>query len=100
MKKLFPVLALLVSAPLLKAESFTAGGETYTYTVTSSSSPSSGVTHTRMRFTAPSSCNVSIVEVDMTNSDVKVEAFTANDALLKIEKMTNSNIKTDTVQSV
>ncbi len=74
---------------IANAESFTAGGETYTYTVTSSSTPSSGVKHTRMRFTAPSSCNVSIVEVDLTNPDVKVEAFTASDALLKTEKMTN-----------
>lgn len=71
------------------AESFTAGGETYTYTVTSSSTPSSGVKHTRMRFTSPSSCNVSLVEVDLTNSNVAVEAFTASDALLKTEKMTN-----------
>lgn len=89
MKKLFPILALLASVPLLKAETFTAGGETYTYTVTSSSTPSAGLKHTRMRFTAPSSCNVSIVEVDLTNSDLRVEAFTANDSLLQLEAMTN-----------
>ena len=73
---------------IANAESFTAGGETYTYTVTSSSTPSSGVKHTRMRFTAPSSCNVSIVEVDLTDPNVQVEAFAASDALLKTEKMT------------
>lgn len=89
MRKIFLSVAACAMALIVNAESFTAGGETYTYTVTSSSTPSSGVKHTRMRFTAPSSCNVSIVEVDLTNPDVKVEAFTASDALLKTEKMTS-----------
>lgn len=89
MKNIFLTLLALGSIIFANAESFTAGGETYTYTVTSSSTPSSGVKHTRMRFTAPSACNVSIVEVDLTNSNVQVEAFTASDALLKTEKMTS-----------
>lgn len=89
MKKIFLSVLACSMALLGNAESFTAGGETYTYTVTKSSTPSSGVKHTRMRFTAPSACNVSIVEVDLTNPDVKVEAFTGSDALLKTEKMTN-----------
>ena len=89
MRKIFLSVMACAMALIVNAESFTAGGETYTYTVTSSSTPSSGVKHTRMRFTAPSSCNVSIVEVDLTNPDVKVEAFTASDALLKTEKMTS-----------
>ena len=89
MRKIFLSVMACMMALMANAESFTAGGETYTYTVKSSSTPSSGVKHTRMRFTAPSSCNVSIVEVDLTNPDVKVEAFTASDALLKTEKMTS-----------
>lgn len=89
MRKVFLSVMALAMAFVLNAESFTAGGETYNYTVTSSSTPSSGVKHTRMRFTSPSSCNVSIVEVDLTNSNVQVEAFTASDALLKTEKMTS-----------
>lgn len=88
MRKVVSFLVLLAFVPLMKAESFTAGGETYNYTVASSSTPSSGVKHTRMRFTAPSSCNVSIVEVDLTDPNVQVEAFVAGDALLKTEKMT------------
>lgn len=89
MKKIFLTLTAFACSLLVNAESFTAGGETYTYTVTSSSTPSSGIKHTRMRFTAPSSCNVSIVEVDLSNTDVRVEAFTANDSLLQLEAMTN-----------
>ena len=89
MKKIFLSVLACSMALLGNAESFTAGGETYTYTVTKSSAPSSGVKHTRMRFTDPSACNVSIVEVDLTNPDVKVEAFTGSDALLKTEKMTS-----------
>ncbi len=89
MRKVILLVMTCAMALMAHAESFTAGGETYTYTVTSSSTPSSGVKHTRMRFTAPSSCNVSIVEVDLTNPNVKVEAFTASDALLKTEKMTS-----------
>ena len=89
MKKIFLSVLACSMALLGNAESFTAGGETYTYMVTKSSTPSSGVKHTRMRFTAPSACNVSIVEVDLTNPDVKVEAFTGSDALLKTEKMTS-----------
>ena len=89
MKKIFLSVLACSMALLGNAESFTAGGETYTYTVTKSSTPSSGVKHTRMRFTAPSVCNVSIVEVDLTNPEVKVEAFTGSDALLKTEKMTS-----------
>lgn len=89
MRKVFLSVMALAMAFVSNAESFTAGGETYTYTVTGSSTPSAGVKHTRMRFTAPSSCNVSIVEVDLTNPNVEVEAFTASDALLKTEKMTS-----------
>ena len=89
MKKFYlSVMACLV-AIFSYAESFSAGGETYTYTVTKSSTPTSGIKHTRMRFTAPSSCNVSIVEVDLTNPDLRVEAFTANDSLLQTEAMTS-----------
>ncbi len=88
MKKLLSILMLVAFVPSLNAESFTKGGETYTYTVMGSSSPSDGVKHTRMRFSAPSSCNVSIVEVDLDNPNVRVEAFTANDSLLQLEAMT------------
>ena len=88
MRKIFLSVMACMMALMANAESFTAGGETYTYTVKSSSTPSSGVKHTRMRFTSPATCNVSVVEVDLTNSNVKVEAFTASDALLKTEKMT------------
>lgn len=82
-------MSALVMSLMATAESFTAGNETYTYTVTGSSIPSAGIKHTRMRFTAPSACNVSIVEVDLTNPDLRVEAFTANDSLLQLEAMTN-----------
>ena len=88
MKKLLSILMLMAFVPSLNAESFTKGGETYTYTVTSTSTPKTGIKHTRMRFSAPSSCNVSIVEVDLTNSNLRVEAFTANDSLLQLEAMT------------
>lgn len=89
MKKLFlPLMLSAMAAIPAGAESFTAGGETYTYTVTSTSTPCDGVTYTRMRFTAPSSCNVSIAEVDLANENVNVEAWTGSDALLKTEKMT------------
>lgn len=71
----FSFLALLASVMSINAESFTAGGETYNYTVTATSTPNEGVKHTRMRFSAPSTCNVSIVEVDLTNSAVRAEAF-------------------------
>lgn len=89
MKKL--ILPLVFSAMAVVpaiAESFSAGGETYTYTVTSMSTPGDGVKYTRMRFTAPSSCNVSIAEIDLTNENVRVEAWTGSDGLLKTEKMT------------
>lgn len=89
MKKTLITMSAFVMALMATAESFTAGNETYTYTVTGSSTPSAGIKHTRMRFTAPSACNVSIVEVDLTNPDVRVEAFTANDSLLQLEAMTN-----------
>lgn len=89
MKKFYLSLMACLLAVVSNAESFTAGGETYTYTVTKSSTPTSGIKHTRMRFTAPSSCNVSLVEVDLTNPDLRVEAFTANDALLQTEAMTS-----------
>lgn len=69
------LVTLLACMPMLHAESFTANSETYTYTVQSTSTPSSGVKHTRLRFSAPNTCNVSIVEVDLTNPDVRVEAF-------------------------
>lgn len=89
MKKLFLTFVACAITLIVGAETFTKGGETYTYTVTSSSTPVTGIKHTRMRFTAPSACNVSIVEVDMTNPDLRVEAFTANDSLLQLEAMTN-----------
>lgn len=89
MRKVLLLVMTCAMTLMAHAESFTAGGETYTYTITSSSTPSDGVKHTRMRFTAPSACNISIVEVDLTNPNVKVEAFTASDALLKTEKMTS-----------
>ena len=89
MRKTIALLFLILAyIPILNAESFTAGGETYKYTITSSSNPSDGVTYKRMRFTAPSSCNLSIVEVDLTNPNVRVEAWTGSDGLLKTEKLT------------
>lgn len=81
-------LAVMASSMAVDAESFTAGGETYTYTVTSSSTPSAGVKHTRMRFSAPSSCNVSLVEVDLTNSDIEVKAWTGGDKMFTLERPT------------
>ncbi len=95
-KTIISIFALLVSIPILSAESFTAGGETYKYTITSSSNPSDGVTYKRMRFTAPSSCNVSIAEIDLTNENVRVEAWTGSDALLKTEKMTTFSARKST----
>lgn len=89
MKKFYLSIMACFIAIASYAESFSAGGETYTYTVTNSSTPTSGVKHTRMRFTAPSACNVSIVEVDLTNPDLRIEAFTANDSLLQTEAMTS-----------
>ena len=89
MKKILLTIMVFAGVLLANAESFTKGGETYTYTITKTSTPQTGIKHTRMRFTAPSACNVSIVEVDLTNPNVEVEAFTASDALLKTEKMTS-----------
>lgn len=89
MKKLIlPLFLMAAAASPAGAASFTAGGETYTYTVTSTSSPCDGVTHTRMRFTAPSSCNLSLTEIDLTKSDIRVEAFLGQDILQKTEKLT------------
>ncbi|MBQ7041982.1 MAG: phosphodiester glycosidase family protein [Muribaculaceae bacterium] len=89
MKKRFLTLLLIVSSIfVVNAESFTNGNETYNYTITETSTPSTGVKHTRMRFTAPSACNVSIAEVDLTNKDVRVEAFIGQDKLQNLEKPT------------
>lgn len=88
MKKFLLSLFIVTSVFVASAESFTAGNETYTYSVTSSSTPSAGVKHTRMRFTAPSACNVSIVEVDLNNTEVRVEAFIGQDKLQNLEKLT------------
>lgn len=87
-RPIFSFLTLLASVMSINAESFTAGGETYTYTVTTTSTPGDGVKHTRMRFSAPSACNVSIVEVDLTNSAVRAEAFIGLDEIMKTEKPT------------
>ena len=90
MKKIYTIIAaLLVCFPMLKAESFTASNETYTYSIISTSTPSSGVKHTRMRFSAPNTSNVSIVEVDLTNPNVRVEAFLGQDKMFKTEALTN-----------
>ena len=90
MKKIFTLLVVLSACvPLLKAESFTAGGETYTYAVKDSSTPSAGVKYTRMRFTSPNACNVSLVEVDLTNPDVRVETFVGQDKMFKTESLTD-----------
>lgn len=83
------LVTLLACMPMLHAESFTANSETYTYTVQSTSTPSSGVKHTRLRFSAPNTCNVSIVEVDLTNPDVRVEAFIGQDKMFKTETLTS-----------
>ena len=89
MKKLLSLIfALVASVAIVYADSFTAGGETYNYTITKSSTPSAGVTYKRMRFTAPSACNVSLVEVDLTNSDVRVEAFIGMDKIMTLEAPT------------
>ena len=89
MKKIFTLLVVLSACvPLLKAESFTAGGETYSYEVKDSSTPSAGVKYTRMRFTSPNACNVSLVEVDLTNPDVRVETFVGQDKMFKTESLT------------
>lgn len=90
MKKISTLLlGLMVGMPLTYAESFTAGGETYNYSVVSTNEPSAGVKHTRMRFTSPSTFNVSITEVNLSNPDVRVEAFAGQDALFKTESLTN-----------
>ena len=89
MKKLcIPLMTLFLSIMSANAESFTVGGETYNYTVTATSTPNEGVKHTRMRFTAPSSCNVSIVEVDLTNPNIRAEAFMGGDKIQTLEKLT------------
>ena len=89
MKKLLLfILVALACMPMLRAESFTAGGETFTYTVKEQKTLSSGVTHHRLRFTSPVTINVNIVTADLSNSDVRVEAFLGQDKLMKTEKMT------------
>lgn len=94
MKKIFTLLAVLSACvPLLKAESFTAGGETYTYEVKSSSTPSNGVKYSRLRFSSPNTCNVSIVEVDLTNPDVRVETFIGQDKMFKTETLTGMDTR-------
>lgn len=89
-KQFFSFLALTAMAlPMSSnAESFTAGGETYTYTVLENKTLSSGVTHHRLRFTSPVTINVNIVTADLSNPDVRVEAFTGSDMALKREAMT------------
>ena len=90
MKKLGAlILGLMACVPLANAESFTAGGKTYNYSVVSSSEPSAGVKHTRMRFTSPSTFNVSVMEVNLSNPDVSVEVFAGQDQLFKTESLTN-----------
>lgn len=90
MKKLGTlILGLMACVPLANAESFTAGGKTYNYSVVSSSEPSAGVKHTRMRFTSPSTFNVSVMEVNLSNPDVSVEVFAGQDQLFKTESLTN-----------
>lgn len=65
-------------------------GETFTYTTqAASSTPCTGVKHTRMRFSAPTTSNVSIVEVDLTESTVKAEAFMGKDAIFSKETLAN-----------
>ncbi len=88
-KKLFSLLAFVAMSLIMWADSFTGvNGETFTYTVQSTSTPSSGVKHTRMRFSAPNTTNVSIVEVDMTDPTVRVEAFMGQDKMFKTETLT------------
>lgn len=89
MKKLLLLLvATMVCVPMLQAETFTAGGETYTYTVNELRKMSSGVTYQRLRFTSPVTINVNLVTADLSDEDVRVEAFLGQDKLLKTEKMT------------
>lgn len=90
MKKLITTILLLMACwSLSYAESFTAGGESYTYTIAEQKALSSGVTHYRLRFTAPTTINVNIVTADLSNSDVRAEAFIGQDKLMKTEKMTS-----------
>ncbi|MBE6309959.1 MAG: phosphodiester glycosidase family protein [Bacteroidales bacterium] len=89
MKKLLSLLCLLTYLSNINAESFSAGNESYTYSIVNTSEPSAGVKHTRMRFTSPSTFNVSITEVDLTNPDVSVEVFTGQDVMFKTESLTN-----------
>ena len=83
------LLGLMACVPSVYAESFTAGGKTYEYSVVSATEPSAGVKHTRMRFTSPSTFNVSVMEVNLADPDVRVETFAGQDQLLKTESMTN-----------
>lgn len=89
MKKLLSLLCLLTYLSNINAESFSAGNENYTYSIVNTSEPSAGVKHTRMRFTSPSTFNVSITEVDLTNPDVSVEVFIGQDVMFKTESLTN-----------
>ncbi len=75
MKQLFPLLlASVMAVPTLSAETFTDGGSTYTYSVKSTQQLNSGVKHSRLRFTSPRTLNVQIVEVDLTDPNVRVES--------------------------
>ncbi len=89
MKKLLLLLVVtLACVPMLQAETFTAGGETYTYTVNELKKMSSGVTYQRLRFTSPVTINVNLVTADLSDEDVRVEAFLGQDKIMKTEKMT------------
>ena len=87
-KLLLSLVVALACMPMLQAESFTAGGETYTYTVNEQKTLSSGVTHYRLRFSSPVTINVNLVTADLSDPDVRVEAFLGQDKIMKTEKMT------------
>ncbi len=82
-------LAALCGPQSLLADSFTAGGETYTYTEKQTQQLNSGVVHHRLRFTAPTSLNVQIVEVDLTNSNVRVETTLGSDKMFATQTLPN-----------
>lgn len=90
MKQLLPLLlASVMAVPTLSAETFTDGGSTYTYSVKSTQQLNSGVKHSRLRFTSPRTLNVQIVEVDLTDPNVRVESALGTGVPFKAQTLVN-----------
>ncbi len=90
MKRLLSMLlASVMVAPVVSAETFTDGGSTYTYTVKQTQQLNSGVKHSRLRFSSPRTLNVQIVEVDLTDPNVRVEAALGTGVPFKAQTLVN-----------